>query len=132
MKKVRQEGEKHFIHGRFLEPMVLRYDGRDSISSDKPDKYAIFFCFPYLTLQATSTTMWSNDGSLHQIMGLLQSHYHMEDTRDRDKQQIIQKANKYRNDIIHVAHLWGLVLSSGNTHHRNVSRAISRPISSES
>ncbi|KAL9130007.1 MAG: hypothetical protein Q9217_001691 [Psora testacea] len=94
--------ERSFIGGRYLMPLTLRYDNQD-ISKYTIDKTCIFFSFPYLCLDTIELRKYYDKGHLeHPPRTLLQSHYRLNKTKDRDKLQCVRwlKAHKLASYII--------------------------------
>ena len=98
--KLERISERNFVGGRYLEPLTLRYDSQD-VSKYSVDKTCIFFTFPYLCVAPKSLSQYKEAGDpAHPARTLLQSHYHLNETTDRDNHQCItwlqpEKLRKY-------------------------------------
>jgi len=89
LKRVRNVAERDFVGGRFLTPVALRYDNQD-ISRYTVDKTCIFFSFPYfLVAKPGLRKHFARDDPWHPPRTLLQSHYRLNKTVDRDEDQCI-------------------------------------------
>lgn len=89
LKRVRKNAERDFVGGRFLTPLALRYDNQD-VSRYTVDKTCIFFTFPYFLLANPALRKHFEQGdSRHPSRTLLQSHYRLNKTIDRDEDQCI-------------------------------------------
>ena len=87
--KLETISERNFVGGRYLEPLTLRYDSQD-VSKYSVDKTCIFFTFPYLCAAPKSLRQYKEAGDpAHPARTLLQSHYHLIKTTDRDNHQCI-------------------------------------------
>ena len=114
LKRVCEKNEQPFFRGRFLEPTVMRAIGKHNQSDeDKEDKCAIFFSFPYLSVEVAKKIQFSDDLSLHPTRSLFQTNYHLESTEGRDLQQVVRKDPQYpKGSLIYVPQLWCLILNS--------------------
>lgn len=115
LKRVRNIAEREFIGGKFLTPLALRYDNQD-VSKYNVDKTSIFFSFPYfLVANAALRKHFEKDDSRHPTRTLLQSHYRLNKTVDRDKDQCISLlkngtvATATVEDLVFVPQLWGII-----------------------
>ena len=89
LKRVRKIAERDFVGGRFLSPLALRYDNQD-VSRYTVDKTCIFFCFPYFSIAKPGLRKHFEKGDpRHPSRTLLQSHYRLNKTIDRDADQCI-------------------------------------------
>ena len=89
LKRVRKNAERDFVGGRFLTPLALRYDNQD-VSRYTVDKTCIFFTFPYFLMANPGLRRHFEKGdSRHPPRTLLQSHYRLNKTIDRDEDQCI-------------------------------------------
>jgi hypothetical protein len=117
MQKVRDEHEKVHVSGPSLEPVVLRCDGQEPGNLSHEDKWVIFSCTPFLSVEPLVTRMPTTDRGLHRAHGLFQSHYPLELAQERDKEQVLrQHAPLESNQGLHVSQLWMFILSSGGCH----------------
>lgn len=88
-RRVRNIAERDFVGGRFLTPVALRYDNQD-VSRYTVDKTCIFFSFPYFLISKPGLRKHFNkDDPQHPPRTLLQSHYRLNNTVDRDEDQCI-------------------------------------------
>ena len=129
LKRVRNVAEREFVGGRFLTPLALRYDNQD-VSRYSVDKTCIFFSFPYfLVAKPGLRKHFEKDDPRHPARTLLQSHYRLNKTIDRDKDQCIallksgtvatsiNPSDKGREsplrsaieDLVFVPQLWGVI-----------------------
>lgn len=89
LKRVRNMAEREFVGGKFLSPLALRYDNQDE-SRYSVDKTCIFFSFPYfLVAKPGLRKLFEKDDPRHPARTLLQSHYRLHRTDDRDRYQCI-------------------------------------------
>ena len=89
LKRVRSTAEREFVGGRFLTPVALRYDNQD-VSRYTVDKTCIFFSFPYFRVAKSGLRKHFEKGDQrHPPRTLLQSHYRLNRTVDRDEDQCI-------------------------------------------
>ena len=89
IKRVRILAEREFVGGKFLTPLALRYDNQD-VSRYTVDKTCIFFSFPYFLVAKPSLRKhFGKDDPQHPVRTLLQSHYRLNKTLDRDSDQSI-------------------------------------------
>ena len=89
LERVRKIAERDFVGGRFLTPVALRYDYQD-VSRYTVDKTCIFFSFPYFLIAKPGLRKHFNkDDPQHPPRTLLQSHYRLNKTVDRDEDQCI-------------------------------------------
>lgn len=121
--------EREFVGGRFLTPLALRYDNQD-VSRYTVDKTCIFFSFPYfLVAEPGLRKHYERDDPRHPARTLLQSHYRLNKTIDRDKDQCISllkrgtvatsinvsdkgKQRRSRSaikELVFVPQLWGII-----------------------
>ena len=135
LKRVHTISERPFVGGSFLTPTTSRYDSQD-ISKYTIDKTCIFFNFPYLCVANSRLRVYLNKGELeHPPRTLLQSHYRLNKTKERDKKQCIglleesvvrscitepdpkksQISSKLTEDMIFVPQFWGLIVGLGKS-----------------
>ena len=90
MKNVAARAQKDFIGGSFLAPLTLRYDTlKDSRYSY--NKSCTFLSFPYFAVAKTQEKKAFQKGDRdHPVRALLQTHYRLVDTTERDKVQTIK------------------------------------------
>lgn len=93
--------ERQYVGGRYLVPLSLRYDNQD-VSMYTTDKTCIFFSFPYLCLDPHGRPLYyKKEDNKHPPRTLLQSHYRLNRTDDRDASQCIRWLKSSRvNDCI--------------------------------
>ena len=124
-----------FIGGSFLNPLALRYDIlRDSRYSF--NKSCLFLSFPYFAItKPRRNRNFQKGGEDHPMRTLLQTHYRLIDTTERDKLQIVksldgptlkqcinapeQDVKHLLNDpvgeVVHVPQMWALILRSSRS-----------------
>ena len=129
--RLRTVAEKPFVGGRYLTPLALRYDSQD-VSRYTVDKTCIFFGFPYLTMAAPDFRKYFSKGHHeHPPRTLLQSHYRLNNTTDRDHFQCIKllKGHEVRayvngedmshfpakksQQLLYVPQFWGIIIGLG-------------------
>lgn len=101
MDRLRTVSEREFVGGRYLMPLTLRYDSQD-LSKYSVDKTCIFFTFPYLYVGPRSLRKYKGTGGPeHPARTLLQSHYRLHKTKDRDDLQCIKwlKLGQHQSDV---------------------------------
>lgn len=129
LKRVRNIAEREFVGGRFLRPLALRYDNQD-VSRYTVDKTCIFFSFPYFLIANPGLRKhFEKDDPRHPARTLLQSHYRLNRTVDRDKYQCISllksgttatsinvskkgrpgRSGSAIEDLVFVPQLWGII-----------------------
>lgn len=129
LKRVRNVAEREFVGGRFLTPLALRYDNQDD-SRYNVDKTCIFFSFPFfLITNLEFRKHFEKDNLEHPARTLLQSHYRLNRTVDRDQDQCISRLKSGAiatsinvsdngrqgrsrpaiKDLIFVPQLWGII-----------------------
>ena len=134
LKRLRTVAERPFAGGRYLTPLTLRYDSQD-VSRYTVDKTCIFFSFPYLAMATPDfREHFSKGDNKHPARTLLQSHYRLNNTTNRDKFQCIRllKDHEVRscvNDgdegdksspqaektqlLLYVPQFWGIIVGLG-------------------
>ena len=132
LKRVSAIAQNAFIGGSYLTPLALRYDiFKDSRYSF--NKACLFMSFPYFAVaKPRGKRAFQRGDQDYPIRTLLQTHYHLIDTAERDKSQSIrglegttlkqyistpeQDVNHLSHDpvteIIHVPQMWALILRS--------------------
>lgn len=123
--KVRNISEKKFVHGRYLKPITLVYEGKDpdSSASRRPGegpvkKTATFISLPVFTTGYPKRHTSTKEFEGHPVRALLQSRYRLESTKRRDKEQVITKTTSIRdqlvheNHVVHVPQLWALMINN--------------------
>ena len=129
LKRVRNIAEREFVGGRFLTPLALRYDNQD-VSRYTVDKTCIFFSFPYFLVAPPGLRKhFEKDDPRHPARTLLQSHYRLNKTVDRDEEQCISllksgtvatsinvsdrsrqaRSRSAIKDLVFVPQLWGII-----------------------
>lgn len=125
LNRVRNTSEKQFVHGRYLKPITLVYDGEDPDvpSSDHPEerhvrKTATFVSLPVFTTCCPKRHTSTKESEGHPVRALLQSRYRLESTKRRDNEQVITKTRSIKNHlaheehVIHVPHIWVLIINN--------------------
>ena len=132
--RLRTIAEKPFVGGSYLTPLALRYDNQD-VSRYTVDKTCIFFSFPYLAMAAPDfRTHFPKGRREHPPRTLLQSHYRLNNTKDRDHFQCIKllKSHEVRayvttsdgedrsripakktQQLLYVPQFWGIIVGLG-------------------
>ena len=111
LNKVQRTCEKQFVHGRYLKPTVLVYDGADPEETAKDQKTATFISLPIFTTESERHHKSTKDHELHPVRSLLQSRYRLESTKSRDKDQVIRKINSKAAHVVHVPQIWALIIN---------------------
>lgn len=125
--------EREFVGGKFLSPLALRYDNQD-VSRYSVDKTCIFFSFPYFLVAKPSLMKnFDKDDPRHPARTLLQSHYRLHRTDDRDRSQCISllrsstvatsinasdesiqgRSRSAIQDLVYVPQFWGVIHGLG-------------------
>ena len=125
LNRVRNTSEKQFVHGRYLKPITLVYEGEDPdvLPSDRPGerharKTATFVSLPVFTTCCPKRHTSTKDFEGHPVRALLQSRYRLESTKRRDKEQVITKTRSikqrlaHEEHVIHVPHIWILIINN--------------------
>ena len=132
--RLRTVAQKPFVGGSYLTPLALRYDNQD-VSRYTVDKTCIFFSFPYLAMAAPDFRKHFPKGHHeHPPRTLLQSHYRLNNTTDRDLFQCIKllKGHEVRayvetldgedesrflakksQQLLYVPQFWGIIVGLG-------------------
>lgn len=140
LKRLRSVAERPFAGGRYLTPLALRYDNQD-VSRYTVDKTCIFFSFPYLAMAPSGFRKHFDKGHHeHPARTLLQSHYRLNNTTERDKFQCVGllKDHKVRSCVktsnegekrslldnkkqllLYVPQFWGVIVGLGMLPVRN-------------
>lgn len=132
LKRVRLVTERDFVNGRFLTPTVMRYDMHDA-SRYGHGRSCMFVSFPYFDVSETRERGKFRKGDAsHPIRTLLQSHYRLNETVDRDESQCIRTigapalksciqggdtkrlCHKAHAELIYVPQMWALVIGLGH------------------
>lgn len=119
LEKVEKTMFRPFMGGKFIEPGVLRAEGRykEVVPDDGSICYATFTCFPYLdvhnlTERKDSEAVSSDE---HRARNLLQACYPGQSTDERELEQAILKYGKVEGSkyTLYVPNLWAVVLGEG-------------------
>ena len=114
METVQKKYERVSASSLTLRPVAIRCDGQDTTDQKKADRWAIFLCFPYLSLHSPAILHGIRKQQFHVTKTLLQARFPLETIQDRDHEQIIgQTGHVTKDQILHVPVLWALILSSG-------------------
>ena len=111
LNKVRKTCEKQFIHGRYLKPTVLVYDGADPEEDSEEPKTATFISLPIFTTDIPKRHTSTKEDEGHPVRALLQSRYRLESTKNRDKGQVIRKIQRHSDHVVHVPQVWALIIN---------------------
>lgn len=111
--KVQRMSEKKFVHGRYLKPDTLIYEGDYPDEDGKtPRKSAMFVCVPIFSLGNPQTCNTTKENIEHPVKPLLQSLYRLESTVHRERNQVAAKmALSDQLQLIHVPQLWAVVIN---------------------
>ena len=125
LNKVRNTSEKKFVHGRYLKPITLVYEGEDpDVSTSKyPEerhvrKIATFVSLPVFTMCCPKRHTSTKEFEGHPVRALLQSRYRLESTKRRDKEQVITKTTSikdhlaHKDHVVHVPQIWVLIINN--------------------
>ena len=131
LKRLRTVAERPFAGGRYLTPLTLRYDSQD-VSRYTVDKTCIFFNFPYLAMATSEFREHFPKGHHeHPARTLLQSHYRLNKTTERDKFQCIRLLTDHEVSsclefpdeggllgqktqlLLYVPQFWGMIIGLG-------------------
>ena len=129
IQRVRTVAERDFVGGRFLNATAIRYDNQD-ISRYTVDKTCIFFSFPYFNVAKPELRKhFRKREDQHPPRTLLQSHYRLNKTIERDKFQCISMLKEVKSteekrksrvgrpkmvkDLVYVPQLWGVIAGLG-------------------
>ena len=125
LNKVRNTSEKKFVHGRYLDPITLVYEGEDPDVSGSYHaeerhvrKTATFVSLPVFTISCPKNHTSNKEFEGHPVRALLQSRYRLESTKRRDKDQVITKTSSIKDHltredhVVHVPHIWALVINN--------------------
>ena len=125
LNRVRNTSEKQFVHGRYLKPITLVYEGEDPDvpSSHRPEerharKTATFVSLPIFTTCRPKRHTFTKEFEGHPVRALLQSRYRLESTKRRDNEQVITKTRSikqrlaHKEHVIHVPHIWILIINN--------------------
>lgn len=108
---VQKTCEKHFVHGRFLKPVILVYDGEDPDEALGVQKTATFVGLPIFTTSFPYRHATGKDFEGHPVRALLQSRFRLDSTKRRDKEQVITKTSSSNGHIVHVPQIWALIIN---------------------
>ena len=130
LKRIRAQHQRPFVGGSFLTPVARRYIVLDD-SKYSADRCCIFLSFPYFAVtKPQAEKRFAKGDSKHPVRKLLQSHYRLNETVERDDDQCIKllQAKKLKSCIeapiketahlnnrqtkerIYVPQLWGLII----------------------
>ena len=125
LNKVKNTSEKKYVHGRYLKPITLVYEGEDPdlFASHHPEerpagKTATFVSLPVFTTCIPQRHTFTKEFEGHPVRALLQSRYRLESTKKRDKEQVITKTTSIRDQlaheshVVHVPQIWALMINN--------------------
>ena len=133
LKRIQDQHQRPFIGGSFLTPIARRYIVLDD-SKYSPDRCCIFLSFPYFAVtKPKAENPFVKGDPKHPVRTLLQSHYRLNKTVERDKDQCIRLLqgkelkscidapdmetdhlnNEETKELIYVPQLWGLIIGLG-------------------
>ena len=103
------------MHGRFLKPVTLVYEGQDPEHPTKIHKTATFISLPVFTTESPRRHVTTRHHEIHPVRGLLQSRYRLESTKRREKEQVITKTEAHKkakkDHVVHVPQMWAIVIN---------------------
>lgn len=108
--KVKNRAEKKFVHGKYLKPITVIYEGKypvEDLQSTK--KSAMFVCMPMFALGDPRTHDTTKENIGYPVKALLQSLYRLESTKHREGKQVAAKMGL--SELVHVPQLWALVIN---------------------
>ena len=124
LNKVRNTSERKYVHGRYLKPITLVYEGEDPDlfasygTQERPaGKTATFVSLPVFTTCVPKRHTSTKEFEGHPVRALLQSRYRLESTKRRDKEQVITKTTSIRDQlahehhVVHVPQIWALMIN---------------------
>ena len=113
LKKVQKTCEKQYVHGRYLKPLTMVYDGEDPDGGPKVTKTATFVSLPIFTTECPRKHTSTREDDLHPVRALLQSRYRLESTKKRDREQVITKSKLHENHdhVVHVPQIWAIIVN---------------------
>ena len=130
LKRIRDQHQRPFVGGSFLTPVARRYIVLDD-SKYSADRCCIFLSFPYFAVtKPRAQKSFVKGDPKHPVRTLLQSHYRLNETVERDEDQCIkllqgkrlkacidapgiETEHLHRQQIkerIYVPQLWGLII----------------------
>ena len=131
LKRVQLVSERDFVGGRFLNPKAFRYDMLDD-SRYGVGKCCIFLSFPYFAVQKPQRREQFRKGDeRHPVRTLLQSHYRLNETSEKDEAQCIRMLdgdrlrscikvaqsaeishldNKLNDELVYVPQMWAMII----------------------
>ena len=132
LKRIQVQHQRPFVGGSFLTPVARRYIVLDD-SKYSADRCCIFLSFPYFAVtEPHAENLFVKGESKHPVRTLLQSHYRLNETVERDKDQdqcikLLQGKNlkscidppdmetphlngREAKERIYVPQLWGLII----------------------
>ena len=135
IQRVRTAAEKDFVGGRFLIPTSTRVDNQD-LSRYTVDRTWVLFSFPHSYIaKAEFRQHFRQKENQHPPRTLLQSHYRLNKTIDRDEYQCISLLKEVNSteqeeperekrkrrlccpkaveDLVYVPQLWGVIAGLG-------------------
>lgn len=133
LKRVKLVSERAFVGGSFLTPTAIRYDMLDDSRYSK-DKCCIFLGFPYFAVaRPQKGRVYDKGDDEHPTRTLLQSHYRLNQTVERDRSQCVSTldgetlracveapkkdtihlSRKKTEELIYVPQLWAVIMGLG-------------------
>ena len=135
IQRVRTATERDFVGGRFLTPTAIRFDNQD-VSRYTVDKTWVFFSFPYFHIAKPEFRQhFRQKENQHPPRTLLQLHYRLNKTIDRDEYQCISMLKEVNStkqeeperekrkrrgcrpktvkEVVYVPQLWGVIAGLG-------------------
>lgn len=118
LETVKSKNEKCFVYGSYLDPIVGQFKPSEDTETDEVNaKTARFYCLPYFSLDefpsiAPASTQPQNGPRIHPVRTLLQTHYQLQSTKNRDERQVARKCNGSQK-VIYVPQVWCLLVNNG-------------------
>ena len=105
--EIRKSHEHQYIHGRYLDPLTLKWVDEDD---DMETKTATFVSLPAFSTDYPRIHTTDREFEGHPVRSLLQSRYRLESTDRRDKTQVITHHNEDR--VVVVPQIWALIVNN--------------------
>ena len=103
---LQRSSEQEFVHGRYLDPVTLKY-----LNKDLESKTATFVGLPAFSTDHLKIHNTDKAFQGHPVRSLLQSRYRFRSTEGRDKTQVITHESD-EDRIVVVPHIWALIINN--------------------
>ncbi|KAJ6120590.1 Mg2+ transporter protein CorA-like/Zinc transport protein ZntB [Penicillium sp. IBT 18751x] len=107
---LRQQNEKSYVNGRYLDPTALSFVARDDENRETKECSVAFFALPYFALEPLRRQEPPSQVSMHPVRSLLQFHYSFHPTGRRDEKQVVCSVLE-SPEVIHVPQTWMLLIN---------------------